>query len=144
MDYKQLENDLKNIFILNQRIIKPYENVVLRKLPAMPFRTLCVLNIEGELSLNELASIQKITKQQQSIIIKGLDSEGYIERKINLNDRRSTYFTITTKGRELLDGQLSLMMEAVVTKIKGLDKNKQIILHDAIHSICEVLDEIGC
>ncbi|WP_041140341.1 MarR family winged helix-turn-helix transcriptional regulator [Beduini massiliensis] len=143
MDYSTLKNDLFHILVLNQKSLKPYENKSISKLTMLQFRTLCVLNIEGDLSLNELAKIQNITKQQQSLIIKSLVSVGYVSRMIDEADRRVIRFNITDDGKQLLDDQLSGMVNKIVERFKSLDEDKQKELYAAIHSICMILKEIA-
>ena len=143
MDYLTLKNDLFDILVLNQKTLKPYENKSISKLTMLQFRTLCVLNVEGDLSLNELAKIQNITKQQQSLIIKSLVSVGYVSRMIDEVDRRVIRFNITDDGKQLLDDQLSGMVNKIVERFKSLDEDKQKELYAAIHSICMILKEIA-
>ena len=129
--------------MLNQKTLKPYENKLISKLTMLQFRTLCVLNVEGDLSLNELAKIQNITKQQQSLIIKSLGSVGYVSRMIDEVDRRVIRFNITDDGKQLLDDQLSGMVNKIVERFKSLDEDKQKELYAAIHSICMILKEVA-
>ncbi|MFQ6862343.1 MAG: MarR family winged helix-turn-helix transcriptional regulator [Beduini sp.] len=143
MDYLTLKNDLFDILVLNQKTLKPYENKLISKLTMLQFRTLCVLNVEGDLSLNELAKIQNITKQQQSLIIKSLVSVGYVSRMIDEVDRRVIRFNITDDGKQLLDDQLSGMVNKIVERFKSLDEDKQKELYAAIHSICMILKEVA-
>lgn len=143
MDYLTLKSDLFHILVLNQKTLKPYENKLISKLTMLQFRTLCVLNVEGDLSLNELAKIQNITKQQQSLIIKSLVSVGYVSRMIDEVDRRVIRFNITDDGKQLLDDQLSGMVNKIVERFKSLDEDKQKELYAAIHSICMILKEIA-
>ncbi len=143
MDYLTLKSDLFHILVLNQKTLKPYENKLISKLTMLQFRTLCVLNVEGDLSLNELAKIQNITKQQQSLIIKSLVNVGYVSRMIDEVDRRVIRFNITDDGKQLLDDQLSGMVNKIVERFKSLDEDKQKELYAAIHSICMILKEIA-
>lgn len=143
MDYLTLKSDLFHILVLNQKTLKPYENKLISKLTMLQFRTLCVLNVEGDLSLNELAKIQNITKQQQSLIIKSLVNVGYVSRMIDEVDRRVIRFNITDDGKQLLDDQLSGMVNKIVERFKSLDEDKQKELYAAIHSICMIFKEIA-
>lgn len=143
MDYQTLKDDLFHILVLNQKALKPYENKLLSKLTMLQFRTLCVLNIEGDLSLNELAKIQNITKQQQSLIIKSLVSVGYVSRMIDEVDRRVIRFNLTDTGKQLLDDQLSAMINKIIERLNCLEEEKQRELYAAIHSISVILKEIA-
>ena len=143
MNEEVIKEDLLKIMLINHKVLKPYENENLNPLTMLQFRTLCVLDGEGRgLSLNRLAHIQKITKQQQSFILKGLVDEQYVHREIDQNDRRSTLFYITPKGEDFLKCHLSYVVEGMLERMNTLNEERLEKAYEAIHYISEILGEI--
>ncbi len=68
------------------------------------------------LSVSELLSILKITKQSLSRVLNQLEIEGYIERKIDKNDQRKRLLALTEKGiileEELTELQIDILRKA--------------------------------
>lgn len=142
MNDQVVKDDLLNIMLLNHSILKPFEAKTISGLTMLQFRTLCILRCEGELSLNKLAQFQNITKQQQSIIIKGLVDDGYVSRETDAKDRRIIHFKITKKGNDLMNQQLSQVADSMILRLKCLDEEKRNKAFEAIHYINTILNEI--
>lgn len=139
MDEITIKNDLLTIMLLNQRVLRPVENKNIAHLTPLQFRTLCMLNCDGSLTLNELAKKQIVTKQQQSLLLKTLVEQGYVIKKINSEDRRYTHFSVAPKGKELLDRQLSSVVDFIVDQLSMLKPDQINKAYESIHTISEIL-----
>ncbi len=68
------------------------------------------------LSVSDLLSILKITKQSLSRVLNQLEKEGYIERKVDKVDQRKRLLWLTEKGekleKELTDIQIDILRES--------------------------------
>ncbi len=68
------------------------------------------------LSVSELLSILKITKQSLSRVLNQLETEGYIERKTDKQDQRKRLLWLTEKGvvleKGLTDIQIDILRKA--------------------------------
>ena len=51
--------------------------------------------------VSTIAEHLKVTPSAISRMLKGLEEKGLIERKVNKNDRRNTYVTLTEKGKKV-------------------------------------------
>lgn len=142
MDEITIKNDLLTIMLLNQKVLRPVENKTIAQLTPLQFRTLCILNCDGSHTLNELAKKQMVTKQQQSLVLKTLVEQGYVIKKIDSEDRRYTHFFVAPKGKELLDRQLSFVVDFIVEQLKTLKPNQINKAYESIHSISEIVNEL--
>ena len=62
-----------------------------------------IMNIDPDgTSNNDLALRSKVTKQAMSKVIKELQKSGYISSKTDPTDKRSTIFSLTNKGKNLI------------------------------------------
>lgn len=69
-----------------------------------------LMNISAEgTSNNELASHARVTKQAMSKVAKALQASGYIRAKTSADDKRSTIFSLTDRGKKLvIEARLSV------------------------------------
>src|SRR5881227_93130 len=64
--------------------------------------TLSLLDQQGELLPNQLASMEKITNQSMSQILNHLAELGYINRRISKEDKRKSIISLSAKGAAVL------------------------------------------
>ncbi len=91
---------LMNVF---QRIVTPFMECFRGKLTGQQVWTLCMADLSGPVSVQELAESLHIPKQQASRLTDLLAEEGYLFRRIDQSDRRRLLIAVTPKGEELLD-----------------------------------------
>lgn len=79
---------------------------------------------------SELAVIEKVTSQSMSQIINKLLRLGYINKTASAQDRRKTYITLTTQGKELVERVKREREEWLANTIalKTNDDEKEILL----------------
>jgi DNA-binding MarR family transcriptional regulator len=64
-----------------------------------------IMNIDLEgTNNNDLAKRAQVTKQAMSKVVKELQHMGYITSKTDPNDKRSTIFMLTAKGKNFIQG----------------------------------------
>lgn len=135
------KDDIKELMILNEFIFKPRINTSLSKLPLMSFRTLCILKHNGGCTLNELAELLYIKKQQAYVIIKRLELEGLVHTCQDEEDKRKTRIYLSDTAHKTLDESLESIIDELSNLLTILpdDKQKQVI--DSVHTIRTILDE---
>lgn len=142
MENKTIHEDLKCILELNIQLLKPFEASIITELTMLQFRTLCIIKNRGSITLRELCAAQKITKQQQSLILQQLEKLGYITRNIDPNDRRIVIFQVTTKAILFLSKHLSLIIDTIIERVQYLDQDSKDELYNAIHVISKTLGKL--
>ncbi|MEQ8286634.1 MarR family transcriptional regulator [Thalassospira sp.] len=93
-------------------------------------RVIYFVSRNAGITVSELLSILKITKQSLSRVLSQLVREGFIEQKTGLQDRRQRLLTLTEKGealeRELTEKQRALIAaayrEAGAESVEGFRK----------------------
>jgi DNA-binding MarR family transcriptional regulator len=62
-----------------------------------------IMNIAPEgTNNNDLAAHARVTKQAMSKVVKELQSKGYVSAKVDPNDKRSTIFILTGRGKDFV------------------------------------------
>jgi DNA-binding MarR family transcriptional regulator len=89
--------------------------------------TMSLLDQNGELLPNELATMEKITSQSMSQILNHLAELGYINRRISKEDKRKSIISLSAKGA------------AVLRKVRN---ERDSWLYDAIGQTCSA-DEVN-
>lgn len=64
---------------------------------------LCYLQEKGELTSTTLAKELQLTCSNTSKLIKSVEEKEYIERKLGTQDKREMYFSLTSKGDNILN-----------------------------------------
>lgn len=62
-----------------------------------------IMNIAPEgTNNNDLAAHARVTKQAMSKVVKELQAKGYVSAKVDHNDKRSTIFILTGRGKDFV------------------------------------------
>jgi DNA-binding MarR family transcriptional regulator len=84
-----------------------------------------IMNIDLEgTNNNDLAKRAQVTKQAMSKVVKELQQMGYITSKIDPNDKRSTIFLLTNKGKNFIMGARDSVAELMEEYRNVLGKKK--------------------
>lgn len=70
--------------------------------------------------VSTIAECLKVTPSAISRMLKGMEEKGLIERKVNKNDRRNTYVTLTEKGKKVTQKVEAEMNEFTKNVISGM------------------------
>jgi DNA-binding MarR family transcriptional regulator len=93
---------------------------------------LTVLDRDGEMTLGELASIERIAPPSMTRIAARLEEKGYLERRADDADRRVARVVISSTGRALL-GERRQRGDAFVTaRLAGLSEEERSVLTAAV------------
>ncbi len=109
------------------------------KMGHMPF----IMNINPEgITNNELAKIARVTKQAMSKVVKELNEFGYINVKVDLNDKRSAIIFLTDKGKKFVVVARQKVFELEERYEKLLGKKEFELLKDMLLRIAAYNDNI--
>lgn len=93
-----------------------------------------IMNIDLEgTNNNDLAKRAQVTKQAMSKVVKELQQMGYITSKTDPNDKRSTIFMLTAKGKNFIQGARDSVAE-LMEEYRGVlgKKNFDETLHNLL------------
>ncbi|MDD7762313.1 MAG: MarR family transcriptional regulator [Firmicutes bacterium] len=104
------------------------------------FQALQIINdMDGEATCSTLTDIMQLAPSTISTITKKLESEGYIEKNISDDDKRSIKLVIKDDGKDLIDDVIKRRCDFINDALKELDYEDAqniakylSILHDAI------------
>ena len=137
MDKEKLQNEIL------QELIYP------KKIPAAffadmspgEFTLIAAFTAYGKhITVNELASNINVSVPAVSRTLKNLENRRLIQRKINLNCRRTTFVTITKKGKELFEinrKKITDMLDKVMDALTVDEILTAIKFHQKVESILQ-------
>ena len=85
------------------RLIRMLRQATAGSLGPSAISTLASVDRVGPIRLGELAEREGVTPPTLSRIVTGLESEGYVERQVDPDDRRSAFLVVTPLGRRLIE-----------------------------------------
>lgn len=95
-----------------------------------------IMNIKVEgTNNNELARNARVTKQAMSKVAKELYELGYIKTKVDPNDKRSTIFMLTERGKKLV-------VEARLAVKSLMDEYREVFGHEEYDRTIDMLMKI--
>lgn len=86
------------------------------KIAPQRVRSIIILYIEGKNRLKDLASKLGVSTSSLCIAFNHLEQEGLVQREIDPQDRRNTYYSLTTKGLATAQ-QLILESQQAITEL---------------------------
>jgi DNA-binding MarR family transcriptional regulator len=91
-------------------------------LSAPRLSALSVVVFGGPLSLGDLARAEQVRPPTMTRIVTGLETDGLVERKGDLRDRRLTLIEATPKGRRILAAGRARRVEKLASAVGRLDR----------------------
>lgn len=82
--------------------------------------------VEEGMSVNEMCRYLMVSRQNLSVMLKRLESAGYVERVQDPSDQRSKRIVLTESGRDALNEINRLMQIFFQDVMKGLSRDDQI------------------
>jgi DNA-binding MarR family transcriptional regulator len=109
-------------------------------------RVLLLLEMEGDLTMGELARCSSVTMPTATSCINGLVAGRYVARRHSPRDRRVVLVSLTAKGRKVLATLHEERRQRLRTIFGRLTPEDQVRLVEAFEAILEILrkmDEAG-
>ncbi len=123
--------ELSRILVEFYDKMSSWENDMVRGtgLTLQQVHTIEVLGAHGDMKMKELAAKMGITTGTMTINIDKLEKTGYVERKPNEQDRRSTLVGLTSSGKELFEAHddMHLLLTKEITSSMDEKERKDLI-----------------
>ncbi len=79
----------------------------------------------GELNPSEISERQGVSRNTMSSLIRNLEAEGLVERRLDLHDRRRFNISLTASGRELVTRHARQHLETIGQCFSALSEEEQ-------------------
>lgn len=90
------------------------------------FKVLLALNEQNNVSPSMLIDKLGLAKSNLALLCKSMIAEGLIEKRKDEFDNRVIFYTLTTQGKQVLDGSLNTMAENFTKQLAYKNKFKEI------------------
>jgi DNA-binding MarR family transcriptional regulator len=106
-----------------------------RSAPTSPARlsALSVVVFRGPLTLGELAAAEGVRSATMTGLVKGLESDGLVQRRPHAADGRAVLVDATNKGRRVLERARARRIDLVASKLEDLSPADLEVLWRAGH-----------
>lgn len=89
----------------------------------------------GELNPSEISSRQGVSRNAMSSLIRNLEDEGLVERRLDVEDRRRFNISLTDKGRSLVTDYARQHLAIVGSCFNVLSPDEQETLSRLLHKV---------
>lgn len=100
---------------------------------------LATVERHGVVSMARLRAIEQTGKSTLTRLVAGLESEGYLARRIDPEDGRGFVVSLTEAGRRTLHEATRVQDEYLTRQLAALDDDDRAKLSEAIHAIEKLL-----
>lgn len=90
---------------------------------------------QGPIRLGDLARHEGVTPATLSRIVAALEEDGYAERTVDAEDRRSSWLAVTPAGRRLLDGVRHDRAALIAGRVERLTAGQREALDAALDAL---------
>jgi DNA-binding MarR family transcriptional regulator len=97
----------------------------------------------GPLSTKALASALNLDASTVTRQIAALESGGYVDRRPDPNDRRSSTILLTTEGRRMMDGVQQERRQGIEALVEAWDERERTVLGRVLHKLNASLLQSG-
>jgi DNA-binding MarR family transcriptional regulator len=87
---------------------------------------------QGELTLGELAAIERIAPPSMTRIAARLEDEGWLERRVDTSDRRVARVAVSPAGQALLDETRTRRDAFLANRLQQLTEEERALLERAV------------
>jgi DNA-binding MarR family transcriptional regulator len=127
---------------MREKFFRPFEQVTRSRLSPVQFCAMSFLCQKGSLSMSELASMMRISKQQLTPLIRKLIDCKLLSRTTDSDDRRIVRLEVTDTGRSMLTDLFNEMKMGLVERLKDVPVTELDELGQMLKRILDILKSI--
>ena len=129
-----------NIMIMDKLSDKfKREPTVLSGYPRQQLSILVRLHIGGPARLKDIARRELVTAPNLCAAFRKLERDGLVLRRIDEDDRRNTWYSVTSQGQELAVRAMDAMRSAIDSLFAGVSRDDENALTAAMKTINNIL-----
>ena len=91
----------------------------------------------------DLADKLRLKKFQCTRLISKLKKEGFVDRKVNPQDKKSSFIILTHKGKQLISKTKDRHYQLIESSLSSLPKERLDIVFDFVKSLDQLLLPLG-
>jgi DNA-binding MarR family transcriptional regulator len=130
------------MLMVQQKLIRPSEQITRDSLSPLQFQALGTLSLQGSQTMSELAQILVISKQQLTPVVDRLERDGLVLRRSDPADRRLVRLEVSQDGFAYLVKMKNQFETMVTSKIQPLDEADQAALWAALDTVTDILAKL--
>jgi DNA-binding MarR family transcriptional regulator len=96
----------------------------------------------GRMMLKDIARRSDISPSNLCTMLRHLEQDGLVDRKVDEADRRNTWYSLTSAGTKIARGAMDEFGKRIDELFSGLNKKQELQLTEAIRNINEILNSI--
>jgi DNA-binding MarR family transcriptional regulator len=127
---------------IRRRLIKTTLADIDVAITPLHFEIIRLLEEEGTIHVAEIGRRLQIAKAQMTQLIDKLVALNVIEKKIDIADRRTTNISLTDQGRIILEGQKTILMNAIRETMSCLTDKELEDLSYSLRKIRDILSKL--
>ena len=104
--------------------------------------TIVRLHMGGRAKLKDIARREFVTTPNLCACFRKLERDGLVERTIDENDRRNTWYSLTVAGQDLAHRALDHFRESIERLFGGVNKEDEARLIGALKTMNELLSKM--
>lgn len=133
----------ENVMTLNRLGEKlKIEPGVIADYPRQQLTTLVRLNIGGRAKLKDIARREGITPPNLCATFRKLEKDCLVERTIDENDRRNTWYSVTPRGKEIASRVMEKFREGIEKLFSDIESEDEKRLTAAMKTMNEILTKM--
>ena len=94
--------------------------------------TLCSLSKAGRLSCGELSDLLGLTPSNMSKVLRSVEEKEFVRRELGTADKRQMYFSLTDRGRQLLEDRNARPHYRPASKVTDASNNNPVRNPDGV------------
>lgn len=145
---KMIQKELINIIEQNMVVLawlsdtlKRPTNVLLRR-PRQQLEILVRLHLGGRSKLKDIAAREYTPASNLCSVFRILEQEGFVKREIDKDDRRNTWYSVTSSGTKLARKTIDAFRRRVAELFSEISDEDEKKLTEALKSMNVILNKI--
>lgn len=111
-------------------------------IPRQQLSILVRLSAGGRARLKDIARRERTTIPNLCAVFRKLEHDGLVQRAIDENDRRNTYYSVTDQGEQLASQAMKIFRDDIAAMFSGLSRDDELQLMDSLKQINTILTKM--
>lgn len=135
-----IELNMVTVAWLFDRLKKP--SGILSRHPRQQLEILVRLHLGGRAKLKDIAAREYTPVSNLCSVFRVLEKENLVKREIDNDDRRNTWYSVTSKGTKLALQTIDSLRDRISELFSGMSKEDEEILTESLKNMNIILNKI--